>query len=85
MPLLIDWHSHHTPPELVEKIASLGGRKPRIDDYDSPDFSKRVKEMDEAGLDLQLVCQASSPPPRPWCPCLYSQGERLFSSLARGR
>jgi len=59
VPLLIDWHSHHTAPELVEKLASLGGRKPRIDDYDSPDFSKRVKEMDEVGLDLQLVCQGA--------------------------
>ncbi len=59
MPLLIDWHSHHTPPELVERFAALGGRKPRIDDYDSPDFSKRVKEMDEVGLDLQLVCQGA--------------------------
>jgi len=57
MALVIDWHSHHTPPELVEKLASLGGRRPRIDDYDSPDFSKGVKAMDEAGLDLQLVCQ----------------------------
>ncbi len=59
MPLLIDWHSHHTPPELVERLASLGGRRSRIDDYDSPDFSKRVKEMDEVGLDLQLVCQGA--------------------------
>ncbi len=59
MPRLIDWHSHHTPPELVERFAALGGRKPRIDDYDSPDFSKRVKEMDEVGLDLQLVCQGA--------------------------
>lgn len=59
MPLLIDWHSHHTAPELVERIAALGGRKPRIDDYDSPDFSNRVKEMDEVGLDLQLVCQGA--------------------------
>ncbi len=59
MPRLIDWHSHHTPPELVERFAAFGGRKPRIDDYDSPDFSKRVKEMDEVGLDLQLICQGA--------------------------
>jgi len=59
VPQLIDWHAHHTPPDLVDKIAALGGRKPRIDDYDSPDFSKRIKEMDEVGLDLQLVCQGA--------------------------
>lgn len=59
MPLLIDWHAHHTPTELVDAIYRLTGRRPRIDGYDSPDFSKRVKEMDEAGLDLQLVCQGA--------------------------
>jgi aminocarboxymuconate-semialdehyde decarboxylase len=55
----IDWHAHHTPPEVVEKFAQLTGRSPRIDDYDSPDFGKRVKEMDEVGLDLQLICQGA--------------------------
>jgi predicted TIM-barrel fold metal-dependent hydrolase len=35
------------------------GKKPKIDDYDSMDFSKRVKEMDEVGLGLQLVCQGA--------------------------
>ena len=59
MPMLIDWHAHHTPPELVDKISRLTSRRPRIDGYDSPDFSKRVKEMDEAGLDIQLVCQGA--------------------------
>jgi predicted TIM-barrel fold metal-dependent hydrolase len=55
----IDWHSHHTPPELVEKFNQLTGKKPHIDDYDSPDFSKRIKEMDEVGLDLQLIGQGA--------------------------
>jgi predicted TIM-barrel fold metal-dependent hydrolase len=55
----IDWHSHHTPPEVVEKWARFTGKKPKIDDYDSTDFSKRVKEMDEVGLGLQLVCQGA--------------------------
>jgi len=55
----IDWHSHHTAPEAVGKFAQLTGQRPRIDDYDSPDFAKRVKEMDEARLDLQLICQGA--------------------------
>jgi aminocarboxymuconate-semialdehyde decarboxylase len=59
MPAWIDWHSHHSPPELVEKLAQLSGKKVAIDRYDSSDFSKRIKEMDEAGLDLQLVCQGA--------------------------
>jgi hypothetical protein len=69
MPAWIDWHSHHTPPELVETFSELTGKKVAIDNYDSPDFSKRIKEMDQAGLDLQLVCQGAGiyadqlPPP----------------------
>jgi len=55
----IDCHSHHTAPEIAEKFAACIGKEPKIDDYDSPDFSKRVKEMDEIGLDLQLVCQGA--------------------------
>ena len=55
----IDWHSHHTPPEVADKLAQLTGKTPQIDKYDSPDFSKRVKEMDETGLDLQLICQGA--------------------------
>jgi aminocarboxymuconate-semialdehyde decarboxylase len=55
----IDWHSHHTPPEVVEQFAAFTGKKPKGDDYDSIDFAKRVKEMDEVGLDLQLICQGA--------------------------
>ena len=55
----IDWHSHHTAPEVVEQFAAFAGKKPKIDDYDSTDFAKRVKEMNEAGLDLQLICQGA--------------------------
>ena len=55
----IDWHSHHTAPEAVEKFAQLTGQRPRIDDYDSPDFGQRVKEMDDVGLDVQLICQGA--------------------------
>ena len=60
MAMLIDWHSHHTPPELVEEFARLTGKKPAVDQYDSPDFSKRVKELDAWRLDVQLVCQGAS-------------------------
>ena len=55
----IDWHSHHTPPEVVEQFAAFTGKKPKIDDYDSTDFAQRVAEMDRAGIDLQLICQGA--------------------------
>jgi predicted TIM-barrel fold metal-dependent hydrolase len=55
----IDWHSHHTAPEVVETFAEFTGKRPKIDDYDSTDFTKRVKEMDEVGIDLQLICQGA--------------------------
>ncbi|HSE88169.1 MAG TPA: amidohydrolase family protein [Candidatus Binatia bacterium] len=55
----IDWHSHHTAPEAVETFAELTGKRPKIDDYDSTDFAKRVQAMDEVGIDLQLICQGA--------------------------
>ena len=59
MATVIDWHAHHTAPEVAGCIKELTGKAPHIDAYDSPDFSKRIKEMDEAGLDLQLICQGA--------------------------
>ena len=55
----IDWHSHHTAPEVARRITQFTGREPHIDQFDSPDFSQRVKEMDEVGLDIQLICQGA--------------------------
>lgn len=55
----IDWHSHHTAPEVVETFAEFTGKRPKIDDYDSINFAKRVQEMDEVGIDLQLICQGA--------------------------
>lgn len=55
----IDWHSHHTAPEVVETFAEFTGKRPKIDDYDSTNFAKRVQEMDEVGIDLQLICQGA--------------------------
>ncbi|HXG52985.1 MAG TPA: amidohydrolase family protein [candidate division Zixibacteria bacterium] len=55
----IDWHSHHTAPEVAGRLAELTGREVRVDAWDSPDFSRRVVEMDQAGIDLQLVCQGA--------------------------
>ena len=55
----IDWHSHHTPPEVAEQFAAFAGSKPKIDDYDSTDFTKRVAELDDVGIDLQLICQGA--------------------------
>lgn len=57
--MLIDWHSHHTPPEVVKEFEKLTGNAPRMDKHDSPDFSERIREMDGAGLDIQLVCQGA--------------------------
>jgi predicted TIM-barrel fold metal-dependent hydrolase len=59
MAMVIDWHAHHTAPEVAERIGQLTGKTPKIDPYDSPDLAKRIKEMDEAGIDLQLVCQGA--------------------------
>ena len=55
MAALIDWHAHHTPPEVVERFVALGERPPRADPEDDPDFEKRIADMDAAGVDIQLV------------------------------
>jgi predicted TIM-barrel fold metal-dependent hydrolase len=55
----IDWHSHHTAPELADTISRFTGKRPHIDEFDSPDFSRRLKSMDEVGLDIQLICQGA--------------------------
>ena len=59
MALLIDWHSHHTPPEIAQEFNRFTGRTPHIDQFDSSDFSQRVKEVDRVGLDVQLICQGA--------------------------
>jgi predicted TIM-barrel fold metal-dependent hydrolase len=59
MAMMIDWHAHHTAPEIADQIKELTGKRPHVDAYDSPDLSKRVKEMDDVGLDVQLVCQGA--------------------------
>jgi predicted TIM-barrel fold metal-dependent hydrolase len=59
MATVIDWHAHHTAPEIADRIKELTGKRPHVDAYDSPVLSKRIKEMDEAGLDLQLICQGA--------------------------
>jgi len=38
MATFIDWHSHHTAPEIADRIKQLTGKAPHIDAYDSPDF-----------------------------------------------
>ena len=59
MPALIDWHSHHTPPELAEEFGRLTGKTPAIDKYDSPDFAPRIRALDKAKIDVQLICQGA--------------------------
>ena len=55
MATVIDWHAHHTPPELVDRFVALGEKPPRIDPEDDADFERRIDEMDAAGIDRQLV------------------------------
>lgn len=52
---LIDWHSHHAPAETLEQLAAFGGAAGGLDPDDSPDFDLRRAQLDEAGIDLQLV------------------------------
>jgi len=59
MATMIDWHAHHTAPEVAEKIRQFTGKLPHIDACDSPEMSKRIAEMNEAKLDIQLVCQGA--------------------------
>ena len=59
MATVIDWHAHHTAPEVAERIGQLTGKMPHIDPYDSPELAKRVKEMDEVGIDMQMICQGA--------------------------
>ena len=59
MTMMIDWHAHHTAPEIADQIKELTGKRPHVDAYDSLDLSRRIKEMDDVGLDLQLVCQGA--------------------------
>ena len=58
--MLIDWHSHHTAPELVAAFRRKAGKSPKVDAYDSGNFDRRLGELDEAGIDFQLVCQGAS-------------------------
>ena len=55
MPAVIDWHAHHTPPELIERFVALGEKPPRMDPEDDADFERRISDMDDAGVDVQLV------------------------------
>lgn len=59
MATMIDWHAHHTAPEVAQRIGQLTGKAPKVDPYDSPDMAQRIKEMDGAGIDLQLICQGA--------------------------
>src|SRR5215475_11984160 len=74
----IDWHSHHTAPEAAEQFDAFTGKKTKIDDYDSTDFSQRVKAMDEVGLDLQLICQGAGL----YADQLAPHGDRLMGATA---
>jgi predicted TIM-barrel fold metal-dependent hydrolase len=76
MPSLIDWHSHHTPSELAEDFVRLTGKAPAPDPYDSHDFDRRRRELDAAGIDVQLVCQGAG---------LYADGFPAGEAMALTR
>ncbi|MGE5817601.1 MAG: hypothetical protein ACM37Z_06220 [Deltaproteobacteria bacterium] len=59
MAIWIDWYSHHTPPEVAARFGEPTGKEPPTNNFDSPDFSERVRELDAAGLDLQLISQGA--------------------------
>jgi predicted TIM-barrel fold metal-dependent hydrolase len=59
MATVIDWHAHHTAPEIADQIQALTGKRPHIDAFDSIELGKRLKEMDAVGLDIQLICQGA--------------------------
>ncbi len=59
MATLIDWHAHHTAPEVGARFEALGGRAPKPDAFDSTDFAQRIAAMDAAGIEVQLVCQGA--------------------------
>ena len=86
----IDWHSHHTAPEAVETFAEFTGKRPKIDDYDSTDFAQRVQQMDEVGIDLQLICQgaglyADQLPPDQALAIVHQSNELLAQRIAPHR
>jgi predicted TIM-barrel fold metal-dependent hydrolase len=55
MAMLIDWHSHHTPPGIIEELTRLDGKPRHTDELDTPDFAARVRALDAAGVDVQLI------------------------------
>lgn len=59
MAVYLDWHAHHTAPEIADQINEITGKRPHIDSYDSPDFSQRIAAMNQVGLDIQLICQGA--------------------------
>jgi predicted TIM-barrel fold metal-dependent hydrolase len=59
MGALIDWHAHHTAPEVAAELAAAGRGGARPDAHDSTDFGQRIAAMDAAGIAVQLVCQGA--------------------------
>lgn len=59
MSTVIDWHAHHTAPEMIERFVALGEKPPRMDTEDDADFERRIADMNAAGVDVQLVSQSA--------------------------
>src|SRR5262245_36500851 len=59
MDTMIDWHAYQSSPVIVERSKEFTSIRPYIDAYTSTDLAKRVTEMYEVGIYLQLVCQGA--------------------------
>lgn len=55
MTMRIDWHSHHTPPEVLQPLEAFDGQPRSGDELAAIDFSRRVQALDAAGVDVQLI------------------------------
>lgn len=85
MPTLVDWHAHHTAPEAAERLAALGGRPPRPDPQDSPNFGQRIAEMDACGVAVQLISPGAGLSPDRLPPDAAVEVVRLSNDLVAER
>src|SRR5262245_20276466 len=71
-PMIVDVHAHYFPRPYIETLMRIGGRSlpeaarpltPRPMMQDDPSaLDKRMAQMDDAGVSLQVLSPAASPP-----------------------
>src|SRR5262245_19490746 len=57
MATMIDWHAHHTAPEIADRRNDFTEQRQVTDASDSTGLGTRGTGMDGVVIDLQLVCQ----------------------------